>query len=140
MTAIITEKFRAHNANQFFESFTESSGNTYYLMIGKATPFTSGTSGGSDDSPPTPADDISREFYTWDSAIAAKKIASSNITFAIPRRDWANSTTYDMYEDNISSSNTTTSGLYAVIKSHTNVTSLVAEVSSKVVSKGQLSA
>jgi hypothetical protein len=110
MTAIITEKFRAHNANQFFESFTESSGNTYYLMIGKATPFTSGTSGGSDDSPPTPADDISREFYTWDSAIAAKKIASSNITFAIPRRDWANSTTYDMYEDNISSSNATTSG------------------------------
>ena len=110
MTAIITEKFRAHNANQFFESFTESSGNTYYLMIGKATPFTSGTSGGSDDSPPTPADDISREFYTWDSAIAAKKIASTNITFAIPRRDWANSTTYDMYEDNISSSNATTSG------------------------------
>ena len=110
MTAIITEKFRAHNANQFFESFTESSGNTYYLMIGKATPFTSGTSGGSDDSPPTPADDISREFYTWDSAIAAKKIASTNITYAIPRRDWANSTTYDMYEDNISSSNATTSG------------------------------
>ena len=110
MTAIITEKFRAHNANQFYELFTESSGNTYYLMIGKATPFTSGTSGGSDDSPPTPADDISREFYTWDSAIAAKKIASSNITYAIPRRDWANGTIYDMYEDNISSSNATTSG------------------------------
>ena len=48
-------------------------------MIGKATPFTSGTSGGSDDSPPTPADDISREFYTWDSAIAAKKIASPTL-------------------------------------------------------------
>ena len=110
MTAIITEKFRAHNANQFFESFTEASGNTYYLMIGKATAFSSGTSGGTDDSPPTPADDISSEFYTWDSAIAAKKIASSNITYAIPRRDWANGTIYDMYEDNISSSNATTSG------------------------------
>jgi hypothetical protein len=110
MTAIITEKFRAHNANQFFESFTEASGNTYYLMIGKATAFTSGTSGGTDDSPPTPADDISSEFYTWDSAIAAKKIASTNITYAIPRRDWANGTIYDMYEDNISSSNATTSG------------------------------
>ena len=110
MTAIITEKFRAHNANQFFESFTEASGNTYYLMIGKATAFSSGTSGGTDDSPPTPADDISSEFYTWDSSIAAKKIASSNITYAIPRRDWANGTIYDMYEDNISSSNATTSG------------------------------
>ena len=110
MTAIITEKFRAHNAEQFFESFTESSGNAYYLMIGKATSFTSATSGGTDASPPTPADDISSEFYTWDNAIAAKKIASTNITYSIPRRDWANSTIYDMYEDNISSSNATTSG------------------------------
>ena len=117
MTAIITEKFRAHNAAQFYESFTESSGNTYYLMIGKASPFTSGTSGGSDDSPPTPADDISSEFYTWDNAIAAKKIASTNITYSIPRRDWANSTIYDMYEDNISSSNATTSGATNVFDS-----------------------
>jgi len=110
MTAIITEKFRQHNATQFFESFSEASATVYYLMIGKSMPFTSGTSGGSDDSPPTPADDISSEFYTWDSAIAAKKITTSNISKVIPRRDWANSTTYDMYEDNISASNTTTSG------------------------------
>ena len=110
MTAIITEKFRQHNATQFFESFSEASATVYYLMIGKSAPFTSGTSGGTDDSPPTPADDVSSEFYTWDSALAAKKITTSNITKVIPRRDWANSTTYDMYEDNISSSNTTTSG------------------------------
>ena len=110
MTAIITEKFRSHNADQFFESFTEASGNAYYLMIGKPNPFTSTTSGGTDESPPTPADDISSEFYAWDSAVAAKKIASTNITYALPRRNWANSTVYDMYEDNISSSNATTSG------------------------------
>ena len=53
MSAIITEKFRQHNATQFHESFSESSGNTYYLTIGKSSPFTSATSGGSDDSPPT---------------------------------------------------------------------------------------
>ena len=110
MTAIITEKFRSHNATQFFESFTEASGNVYYLMIGKPNAFTSATSGGSDDSPPVPADDISSEFYAWDSALAAKKISSTNITFALPRRDWANSTIYDMYGDNVSSSNATTSG------------------------------
>lgn len=110
MAAIITEKFRQHNADQFHESFSEASDTKYYLMIGKSTPFTSGTSGGSDDSPPTPADNESEEFYTWDSAIAAKRITSSNISYAIPRRDWANSTTYDMYEHNISSSNPTTSG------------------------------
>ena len=93
MSAIITEKFRAHNANNFFESFTESSPNTYYLFIGKATPFTTGTSGGSDSSPSTPADSVSREFYNWDSMIAAKKVPSTDITFALARRDWSNGTT-----------------------------------------------
>ena len=110
MAAIITEKFRKHNATQFYESFSEASANVYYLMIGKATPFTSGTSGGTDDSPPTPVDDVSNEFYTWDHTVALKNISSSNVQYAVPRRDWANSTTYDMYEHNISSSNTTTSG------------------------------
>ena len=110
MSAIITEKFRQHNATQFHEAFSESSGNAYYLTIGKSSPFTSATSGGTDDSPPTPADDVTSEFYTWDSAIASKKIASSNISFAIPRRDWSASSTFDMYEHNVSSSNTTTSG------------------------------
>ena len=63
MAAIITEKFRLHNASQFEESFTESSNNVYYLFIGKSTPFTSGTSGGSDASPPTPVDGPTDEFY-----------------------------------------------------------------------------
>ena len=110
MAAIITEKFRQHNATQFYESFSEAAANVYYLMIGKSTPFTAATSGGTDDSPGTPADDVTTEFYTWDHTTALKNISSSNVQYAIPRRDWANSTTYDMYEHNISSSNTTTSG------------------------------
>ena len=110
MAAIITEKFRRHNATQFHESFSEASKNAYYLMIGKSTPFTADTSGGTDDSPSTPADDVSGEFYACDQTTALKNIASTDKTFALPRRDWANSTTYDMYEHNISSSNTTTSG------------------------------
>ena len=110
MAAIITEKFRRHNATQFQESFSEAALNAYYLMIGKSTPFTAGTSGGTDDSPSTPADDVTTEFYAWDHAVALKNISSTDVSFAIPRRDWANGTTYDMYEHNISSSNTTTSG------------------------------
>ena len=111
MSAIITEKFRQHNADQFFESFSEASASTYYLFIGKATAFTTATTTGSDSSPPTPADAVGEtEFYAWDSMLAAKKIASTDITYAIPRRNWANSTTYDMYKHNISSSSTATSG------------------------------
>ena len=111
MSAIITEKFRQHNADQFFESFSEASASTYYLFIGKATAFTTATTTGSDSSPPTPADAVGEtEFYAWDSMLAAKKIASTDISYAIPRRNWVNGTTYDMYKHNISSSSTATSG------------------------------
>ena len=117
MSAIITEKFRQHNATQFYESFSEASANVYYLMIGKSVPFTAATSGGTDVSPATPADDVSTEFYTWDQATALKNIASTDISYAVPRRDWANSTTYDMYESNISTSNATTSGATSIYES-----------------------
>jgi hypothetical protein len=110
MSAIITEKFRQHNANQFYESFTETSGNTYYLFLGKATPFTAGTTTGSDSSPPTPQDGEQDETRAWDAMLAAKQISSSDITYAIPRRNWVNGTTYDMYEHDVSSGNTSTSG------------------------------
>ena len=110
MAAIITEKFRLHNAEQFQESFSEAAKSTYYLFIGKSSPFTTSTSGGNDNAPPTPKDDITTEFYKWDSMLAAKLISSSDVSYVIPRRNWANNTTYDMYEHDISSSNTTTSG------------------------------
>ena len=111
MSAIITEKFRQHNAKQFEESFSEASSNSYYLFVGKSTPFSSSTTSGSDGSPPLPSDSpADTEYYAWDSMLGAKKITSSDITFAIPKRNWVNGTTYDMYEHNISASNTTTSG------------------------------
>ena len=51
MAAIITEKFRQHNAEQFLESFSEAVANKYYLFIGKSSPFTSSTTGGDDNTP-----------------------------------------------------------------------------------------
>ncbi len=110
MAAIITEKFRLHNATQFEESFTESSNNVYYLFIGKSTPFTSGTSGGSDSSPPTPVDGPTDEFFAWDDMVAAKSIATNSIQRVIPRRNFSNGDTYDMYRPEYSSTVTTTSG------------------------------
>ena len=110
MSAIITEKFRQHNANQFVESFTEASASTYYLFLGKATAFSSTTTGGSDSAPPTPADSPEDEFRSWDSMLGAKLITSSDIKYAAPRRNWANGTVYDMYRHDYTASNTSTSG------------------------------
>ena len=110
MSAIITEKFRQHNANQFVESFTEASASTYYLFLGKATAFSSTTTGGSDSAPPTPADSPEDEFRSWDSMLGAKLITSSDVKYAAPRRNWANGTVYDMYRHDYTASNTSTSG------------------------------
>ena len=104
MPAIITNKFRLHNASNFVESFSESSPNIYYLAIGRPQAFATSTGGdsrtqfeGTDASPQTPVDSVSDEFYVFDDVIAAKKIASTDISRVVPRRNWATGTVYDMY-------------------------------------------
>jgi hypothetical protein len=104
MPAIITNKFRVHNSEQFTESFSEASANTYYLAIGRPQGFGTSTRGdsrtvneGTDAVPLTPADSVQEEFYTFDDLLAAKKIASSDVSYVIPRRNWTTSTIYDYY-------------------------------------------
>ena len=117
MAAIITNKFRINNALQFYESFSEATATTYYLFIGRAHAWASDAdvqgntiTEGTDASPPTPNDDISSEFYNWDDMLGAKIIASTDVSYCIPRRNWTTGTTYDHYEHDISSSNTANSG------------------------------
>ena len=117
MAAIITNKFRINNAEQFVESFSEASPETYYLFIGRAHAWASDVDAqgntiaeGTDASPPTPNDDVTSEFYNWDDMLGAKLISSSDVSRCIPRRNWTTGTTYDMYEHNIGSGNASASG------------------------------
>jgi len=104
MPAIITNKFRIHNAEQFSESFSEASPNVYYLGIGRPQAYTTSTRGdgrttneGSDTSPLTPVDSIQDEYYYFDDLLAAKRVTSSDVSYCIPRRNWTTGTIYDMY-------------------------------------------
>ena len=104
MPAIITDKFRIHNSEQFSEAFSEASGNTFYLGIGRPQPFATSTRGdgrtdneGTDAAPITPADNTTSQTYPFDDLLAAKKILSTDVTFVIPRRNWTTGTTYDIY-------------------------------------------
>jgi len=104
MPAIITDKFRIHNSEQFQEAFSETSGNTMYLGIGRPQAFATSTRGdsrtnneGTDTAPLTPADNLNAQHFPFDDLMAAKKIAASDVTFAIPRRNWTTGTTYDIY-------------------------------------------
>ena len=104
MAAIITNKFRIHNQEQFVESFSESSANVYYLGIGRPQAWGTTTRGdsrtqyeGTDSSPPTPIDSVSQEFHVFDDLLAAKRVTSSDVSIVIPRRNWATGTVYDYY-------------------------------------------
>ena len=104
MPAIITDRFRVHNSEQFQEAFSEASGNVMYLGIGRPQAFATATRGdartdneGSDTAPLTPADNRNAQSFPFDDLLAAKRITSSDVTFAVPRRNWATGTTYDIY-------------------------------------------
>src|SRR5210317_109707 len=103
MPAIITNKFRIHNAEKFTTALTGSS-NVFYLGIGRPQAFSTSTrpdllteNEGSDASPLTPVDSIQEEFYSFDDLIAAKKVATSDLSYVIPRRNWTSGTVYDYY-------------------------------------------
>ena len=117
MAAIITNKFRINNAEQFVESFSESSATTYYLFIGRpqawatdADPQGVSVDEGTDTAPPTPYDTMGAEFYAWDDMIGMKKIASTDVSYVIPRRDWTTGTTYDYYSHDIATGAAANSG------------------------------
>jgi hypothetical protein len=104
MPAIITNKFRINNAEQFSESFSEASPEVYYLGIGRPQAFATQTRGdlrtenqGTDSAAITPADSVIEEFNTFDDLLAVKRITTSDTSFAIPRRNWTVNTVYDYY-------------------------------------------
>ena len=108
MPAIITKDFRVHNAKQFEESFGETA-DTYYLAIGRPQAFADNQAfnDGTDASPPTPVDDVGQvEYYAYDDFLAAKKIASTDVSIVIPRRNWTTGTVYDYYRHDYGDINT----------------------------------
>ena len=124
MPAIITNKFRIHMSEQFQESFSEASGNNYYLGIGRPQPYGTLTrpdgrtdNQGTDANPITPSDSVIEETNSYDDMLAAKRITSSDVSFVIPRRNWTSGTVYDEYRHDLgnritggTTSQTSTSG------------------------------
>lgn len=98
MAAIITSKFRIHNAQQFQEAFSEVASTAMYLGIGRPQGWAD------DNSPDTPVDAVSEEYYYWDDMIALKKVQSSDVTLSIPRRNWTTGKYYDIYRDDYNGS------------------------------------
>lgn len=94
MASIVTSKFRIHNAQQFYESFSEAANTIMYLFVGKNTAFAN------DNSPPTPINSTANIEYTpWRDMYGVKRIQSADVTHAVPRYDWTSGTVYVAYDD-----------------------------------------
>jgi len=101
MAAIITEKFRIHNAKQFKEDFGESASSSY-IFIGRPYPWADDTS------PPSPANAVGEEIDSYSDMLALKKVGSSDVSHGLTRYDWdsTGSTQYDEYAHDYSATNT----------------------------------
>lgn len=104
MAAIITEKFRLHNAKEFRASAQSDGTNQMYMFIGRPL------SWADDNNPPTPVDSLNDEYDAYANMTALKEVASTDVSHAIIRRDWTTGTIYDEYRHNYTSSNTANSG------------------------------
>lgn len=94
MSAIITNKFRIHNAISFKEGFSEAAPSRMYLFVGRSY------SWDNDTSPDTPKDTISAENVAWKDMIAMKAIGQDDVSHGLQRRNWVAGKYYDMYRDN----------------------------------------
>lgn len=94
MGAIATSKFRVHNAEQFFEAFSETSNTMMYFFVGKPYAWPD------EAVPPTPVNSTANiEFTPWRDMFAAKRIQTTDVSHAIERYDWTSGTVYDAYDD-----------------------------------------
>jgi len=95
MPALITRRFRLYNAQNFKEAFTETSPDRLYLYIGRIQSWPNG------DTPLTPEDTLSDVRYgPWRNMLAAKKVSTNDMTFAIRRYDWTSGTVYVEFDNN----------------------------------------
>lgn len=113
MPGVVTTNFRLHNAEQFYEAFSESSPSTIYLFIARSL------SWDNEASPPTVADTVRTVSYDiWNNMLAMKKVPASSVSYVSTRRDWETGVVYARYKDD---SATMWSNNYFVVTSDYNV-------------------
>ena len=134
MPALVTTEFRIHNAKQFREMFSEAAqyggatasaalSTNMYLFIGKSAAWSGSFNDGTttyqvtDTAQPDPnktnapsSDTTANTSYShWKDMIAAKKVASSDVSHVIARNNWTSGRYYSMYDDTIKFSSLTAS-------------------------------
>lgn len=92
--AVLTIKHYNDIIDSFIQNVGDSS-KSYYVWIGHANPWPD------DNNPPEANGSVDEyELTTYDHIVYGKKITSSDVSFMVPRYDWANNTAYSRYDQN----------------------------------------
>ena len=103
MPAIITDQFRILNAETFVNSFVgvgTTADNYFYTFLGHPNPENQTIDNygwDTTNAAPAPKDSFEQESAYHDSMLCLKRITSQDIARIIPRYDWQEGSTYDMY-------------------------------------------
>ena len=101
MTAHVTKRFAYFLADQIFESVSEATPTRLYTFVGRPAPYAN------DSVTATPIDDTQNNDYNiFKQMLAAKKVSTTDITYAIKRYNWSNNNLYAPYDNE-------DSGMYA---------------------------
>ena len=94
MTAHVTKRFAYFLADQVFESLSEAAPSRIYTFVGRPGPYAN------DAVTATPINDTQNNDYNiYKQMLAAKKLATTDITYAIKRYNWANNNLYAPYDN-----------------------------------------
>lgn len=94
MPAVISNKFRIHNAAQFKEALDDPANTIIYFYIGGVSEYADPLN------PPSPGTATSNtNFAPWRDMIAAKRIQASDVAHVIPRHNWASGVVYVQFDD-----------------------------------------
>ena len=94
MTAHVTKRFAYYIADQIFESVSEASPSRLYMFVGRPGPYAN------DSVVTAPVSDTQNDDYNiYKQMLAAKKLATTDITYALKRYNWSNNVLYAAYDN-----------------------------------------
>lgn len=96
MSTILKSAFHSAVADGIYREIVNNS-SRYYYFLGKTLPW------GTDTNPDIPLNSVAYENTTRNEIITLKRITPSDVSFVIPRIDWATGTIYDRYDDSYGS-------------------------------------
>ena len=99
MPSIVTKHTAFNSAEQFKESFSESSPTIAYISIGNHIEYAN------ESSPDPIVETVATEKTVWDNMIAAKRVTGNDVQLVIPRYNWTANTKYKNYDDTAEFSN-----------------------------------